>query len=80
MKVQRKPSPNTKVRQISMECFHFSEQRFPRQRQRFSKVFTATAIFACCALNVILLKCVSMNNQQCRIRREQCINAKCHQL
>ena len=25
-----KPSPNTKWRQISMECFHFSEQRFPR--------------------------------------------------
>ena len=30
MKVQRKPSLNTKWRQISTECFHFSEQKFPR--------------------------------------------------
>ena len=29
-KYNAKPSLNTKLRQILMECFHFSEQRFPR--------------------------------------------------
>ena len=30
--------------------------------------FTAMTFFSCNALNVILLKCVSMNNQECKVR------------
>ena len=35
------------------------------------KCFCTAVIFSCSVLNVISLKCVSMNNQECRIRAER---------
>ena len=32
--------------------------------------FTATTFFSCNALNAIPLRCVSMNNQECKVRPE----------
>ena len=39
---------------------------------RFVKaiLFTEMTFFSCNVLNVISLKCVSMNNQKCRIKNE----------
>ena len=38
--------------------------------------FVAMTFFSCNVLNVYLLKCVTMNNQECKIRQE-IINVNC---